>query len=420
MQYVLSDGKGKRIAITSLCEDITYAQAEVLFFAEKLKGDSISPFIVGFPTAHPALSVARFLDSYKTTPKDLARLEELRAKIMSKGFNSLVVRDYVDDFATFSKSKPDVQIGRSMEGFVDEIAAFRRAGEEQKIEDIVEAIYANPLHAGTHLDFPATVSEEIWITDAAKSIRKSTPERWLRRMLTTLRFYLKGQPKVPLPHKNDHCPCSSGRKYGKCCGAGVEIDDPEDCKLAKHTFTTWREIEDKYVRSCERCYRVYEAPWFDKSKVDGTEVVIIGCRACAARPSLEEIRVELNKADVWNSCGACGKSMGVAFMLLEHQFSSGKHLQHWMGTEIINKEDSIDVSSNTMGKMAFLHKDCFMKAVPQWPKVARPISPKDEISMQIPSPMSEYAAPASGDLVKVPDHPGLLSLHRQPEQPRSS
>jgi SEC-C motif-containing protein len=405
MQYVLCDGKGKKIGITSICEDITYAQAEVLFFAEKLKNDPVLPFIVGFPTAHPSLSVARFLDSYMKTPEDMARLQTLRGKILAHGFQSLVVREYVDDFPTFSKSNPDIQIGRSMEGFVDEIAAFRRAGEEQNIEDIVEAIYANPLHAGTHMDFPATVSEEIWITDASKSIRKSTPERWLRRMLSTLRFYLKGQPKMPLPHKNDHCPCSSGKKYGKCCGAGVEVEDPEDCKFGKHVYTAWRQVEDKYVRSCEKCYRVYDAPWFDKSKVDGTEVVIVGCRACSARPSLEEIRVELKKADVWNSCGACGKHLGVAFMLLEHQFSDGKHLQKWMSTELVNKEESIDITSATMGKMTFIHKACFMKAFPQWPKVARPIASKDDVSMDVPSSMKDYVAPTSGDLIKVSNRP---------------
>jgi SEC-C motif len=398
MGYVLADGKGKKISIAAICEDITYAQAETLLIAERLKSESINPFIVGFPTSHMSLSVARFLDAYKTTPADLTRLEEIRAKILSQGFQSLIVRQYVDDFQTFSKSCSDVQMGRSMEGFVDEIAAFRRAGEERDIEDIVESIYANPLHAGVHLDFPATVSEDIWIADAAKSLRKTTPERWLRRMLSILRFYLKGQPKTLLPHKNDRCPCTSGRKYGKCCGAGVEIEDPEDCKLGKHTYTEWREVDSKYVRSCEHCFRVYDAPWFDKSKIKGTEIVIIGCRACSARPSEEEIRLEMGKADLWNSCGSCGKSLGVAFMLLEHQFSDGQHLQRWMSTEIVNKEESIDIASKSIGKMAFIHKECFMKALPKWPKVSRPISSKGDISMDIPSPMKEYVTRASDAL----------------------
>lgn len=394
MGYVLAEGPGKKIGITSICEDVTYAQAEVLYFAEKLKGESVGPFIVGFPVKHPALSVPRFLDAYKSTPKDLARLETLRGKILAEGFDSLVIRGYSDDFLTFSKSSPDIQIGRSMEGFVDEIAAFRRAGHDQDMEEIVEVIYANPLHAGVHMDFEGTVSDEVWISDAARSMRKLTPERWLRTLLSTLRFYFKGQPKTPLPHKNDHCPCSSGRKYGKCCGAGVEIEDSEDCKLGKHIFTEWRQAEDKYVRSCTKCFRVYEAPWFDKSKVDETDVVIVGCRACSAKPTMEEIKVELEKAHTWNSCGSCGKSLGVDYMLLEHSFSDGKHLKEWIASEVTNKEDAVDVSSMGLGKMAFLHKGCFTKAFPKWPKVARPISGKEEVAMQLPTPASSYLEPS--------------------------
>lgn len=394
MAYVLADGKGKRIGVTSICEDITYAQAEVLFLAEKLKTESISPFIVGFPTAHPSMSTQRFLDAYKTTPKDLERLETIRAKIISDGFKSMVAREYVDEFDTFAKSKPDLQIGRSMEGLVDEIATFRVSGDKGDLEDLVEAAQANPLHAGIHIDFKAIVSDEVWVLDAAKAVRKHTPERWLRKLLSVLRFYFKGQPKVPLPHKNDRCPCDSSRKYGKCCGAGIEIEDPEDCKLGKHSYTEWRQTEDKYVRSCERCYRVYDAPWFDKSKIHGTEIVIIGCRACGARPSEEEIRRELGQADIWNSCGACGKSLGVSFMLLEHQFEDGKHLQRWMATEVVNKEEAVDVSSHGLGKMSFIHKDCFMKVFPQWPKVARPIATKAEVSMELPSSAKEYVTPS--------------------------
>lgn len=393
MGYVLADGKGKRVCITSICEDETYAQAEAIFFAERIKADSISPFIVAFPTRHPSVSVARFLDAYRTTPKDLERLEAIRAKIKQDGFQSMVVRDYVDSFETFVKSKPEMQIGRSMGDFVDEIATFRVSGAKEEIDELVEFTYANPLHAGVHLDFKATVSDEVWISDAAKAIRKNTPERWLRKMLSTLRFYMKGEPKIPLPNKNDHCPCTSGRKYGKCCGAGIEIEDPEDCKFGKHQFTEWRQVEDKYVRSCERCYRVYDAPWFDKSKIDGTEIVIVGCRACSERPSEKDVRAELKKADIWNTCGSCGKSLGVTFVLLEHQFEDGKHLHRWMATELVNKEEAVDISSNGLGKMSFVHKDCFMKAFPQWPRVARPIAEKKEVSMELPSASKEYVAP---------------------------
>lgn len=391
MAYVLADGKGKKIAVSSVCEDLTYSQAEVLLFTERLKGESISPFIVGFPTALPSISVQRFLECYKTTPKDLARLEEIRAKIKAEGFNSFVVREYMDDFDTFAKSKPDIQIGRSMEGLVDDLSTFRLSGSTETMDELVESMQANPLHAGVHMDFKASVSDEIWITDASKAIRKQTPERWLRRLIGILRFYFKGNPRTPIPHKNDHCPCSSGRKYGKCCGAGVEIEDPEDCKLGKHSFTDWRQVEDRYVRSCERCYRVYDAPWFEKRTIDKTDILIIGCRVCGTKPSDDEIRAEIKKQDIWNSCGSCGKSLGLSFMLLEHQFEDGKHLQRWMGTETINREESVDVTSAGLGKMAFIHKDCFMKAFPEWPRVARPITSKPDLSMEIPARAKEYA-----------------------------
>lgn len=388
--HVLADGKGKKIGITSICEDLTYAQAEVLFFAEKLKAESITPFIVAFPTAHAAMTVERFLEAYKQTPKDLERLEEIREKIKSKGFQSLIVRDYVDDFETFAKSKPELQIGRSMDGLVDELTRFKVSGDDRNIEDLLESAQSNPLHAGVHIDFKATVSDEMWISDAAKMIRKHTPERWCRRLLDTLRFYFKGQPKIPLPNRNDRCPCQSGWKYGKCCGSGVEIEDPEDCKLGRHVFTSWRRVEDKYVRSCERCYRVYDAPWFEDAEIDGVEVLIIGCRACGSKPTTDDMRRELAKANIWNSCGSCGKSLGVSSMLLEHQFNDGKHLQNWMMTEVLAREEAVDVTSAGLGKMAFMHKECFMKAVPKWPKVARPIAAKDEVSMELPGQAKEY------------------------------
>jgi hypothetical protein len=80
-------------------------------------------------------------------------------------------------------------------------------------------------------------------------------------------------------------------------------------------------------------------------------------------------------------------------MLLEHQFSDGKHLRRWMATEVINKQEATDVTSHGLGKMAFIHKDCFMKAFPQWPTVARPTASKGEISMDLPSPAKDYITP---------------------------
>jgi hypothetical protein len=255
----------------------------------------------------------------------------------------------------------------------------RDTGELSAVDDIFEFlqdIHANPLHAGVHQEFPATVMDFEWLSDASKAIRKFTPERWLRRLLAVLRFYFKGRPKVALPHNNDRCPCGSSRKYGKCCGRGVEHEDPEDCKLGKHDYSSWQKIEGKYVRSCERCYRVYDAPWFEESVFEGVKVTTIGCSACGQKPSADDIHKEIGRAITWHSCANCGKEFPLETMTLEHLWADGKHADRWVGTEMTHKEEAVDLQSVGLGKGIFLHKDCFMKAFPAWPKVARPLGKK--------------------------------------------
>lgn len=386
MPYVLNDGKGKKVALYSTCMDISYAQAEVLFMAEAVKRDYPDAFIVGFADAQVAMTVERFLEPHRKYAGEVEKIEQLRAKIKEKGISSLAVRYFDDALDTFLRSKPDIQISRSMDSFVNQLADFKLQGEVDDLGEMVEDIFANPLHTGVHRDFEATVPDELWIGDAAKSIRRITPEKWLRRLLTVLRFYFKGKPKIALPNKNDRCPCGSSKKYGKCCGQGVENEDPEDCKLGLHVLTMWKKTEGKYIRTCDRCYRVYEAPWFEEVNYDGVKVVIIGCRACGDKPTDEDFSREMADAGKWHTCGSCLKPFTLNHVLLEHMWTDGKHIGHWKATEIDTKEQTIDLESHTLAKGVFLHKECFMEALPGWPKSAKPSgsrTPVEEITRDI-------------------------------------
>lgn len=371
MAYVICDGKGKKVGLYAACLDITYAQAEILLMAEKVKLDHPDAFVVGFLDSQIQMTVDRFLDALKKYPSDLERVQELRTEILAKGFNSFVLRSYVDQFEDFLKTKPLLQVSRSLDSMIDQLTDFKLGVPDVEVTEIVEDIFANPLHTGVHQEFRATVSDETWIADATKSIRRMTPERWLRRLLAVMRFYFKGQPIVPLPHKNDRCPCDSNRKYGKCCGLGVEHADPEDCKLGKHEFSAWQKVESRYVRTCERCYRVYNAPWFDESTFEGVKVTVIGCGACSQKPTPEDLHAEIGRAMGWQTCGACGKPFTLDTLLIEHAWADGKHSDHWISTEITHREETADLESKALGKGIFIHRECFEKALPAWPVVAK-------------------------------------------------
>ncbi len=370
MPYVLADGRGQKIGLYTTCLEVAYAQAELLLMAEKAKHDHPDAFIVGFADSRLQMSVERFLESHKKYPQDLAKIEDLKSKIEAKGMHSFAVRYFDDDWETFLKSKPLLQIGRCIDSVVNQMAAFK--AQDQEVDELIEDIFANPLHTGIHQDFTASVSDDLWIGDAAKAIRRVSPEKWLRRLLHVMRFYFKGKPLVPLPHKNDRCPCGSTKKYGKCCGYGVEHEDPENCKLGLHDFTMWEESDGKFIRSCEKCYRVYEAPWFEEVDYDGVDILIIGCRACNERPTDEDFSREMADAQRWHICGSCMKPFSLEHIILEHTWTDGKHIGQWKGTEVTTKEEAVDLQSMGLGKGVFLHKECFMKAIPGWPKTAKP------------------------------------------------
>lgn len=92
MGYVLKDGKGMGVCVYSSCNDVVYAQAEVLLLGERQAISNPDSKIIAFFDKVDDLPVMRFLESYKGRPKDLARLEELRKGILEKGWPRFYVR----------------------------------------------------------------------------------------------------------------------------------------------------------------------------------------------------------------------------------------------------------------------------------------------------------------------------------------
>lgn len=389
MAYVLQDGKGKKIACYSSCLDITYAQAELLLMADQAKKDHPDCFIAGFCDTKMQLGVERFLEPHRATPDTMKKIEEYRAQIKEKGFRAFSLREYLGEMENIGKDGR-ILVGKAIDPIVTQMAQLKEDGQDVDVDSMVEDIYANPLHAGVCLEFKANVMDETWIGDAARSIKRTGTERWLRRMLNILRFYLKGRPLTPLPNKNDRCPCGSSRKYGKCCGQGIEHEDPEDCKLGKHQFTAWEKVDAKLIRSCRECFRVSEPPWFERTQVKGVNVLVIGCRACSARPRTEDIVAEIEDAMKWHTCPACMKPLAIESLTIEHLWEDGKHMEQWTATEVVGKEESADLQSVGLESVGlargvFLHKPCFLKALPGWPQVSKPSN--------APKPLEFYVGP---------------------------
>jgi hypothetical protein len=196
----------------------------------------------------------------------------------------------------------------------------------------LEESVANPLHAGIHPDFPASVNEEIWIQDAISSLKAMGADKWMRTMIKVLRDYLGGRPKEVVPNKNDRCPCKSGKKYGKCCGLGTLESDPEDCKLGRHTFGDWSAGNGgKFIRGCEKCLKIDEAPYGEEVLLgNGTKVILIGCRTCTKAPEPEDARKAVSECGSWLKCGLCGNPFKIDKAVCAHQVSEdGTHIPEW-------------------------------------------------------------------------------------------
>lgn len=385
MPYVLNEGNGTQAAVFSVCADLSYAQAEVLYIAEKLKKENSFYQIIGEFNPDKAFAVDRLLHAYAKEPASLKRIEELRTEIKEKGFSSFVVREYPGDFHALLRKNPRIETGRCVEDLANMLTCENAIARNQELREAVEDLYANPLHAGVHVDFPATISEEAWVSDALRSMKRASQQHWLRRMLSVMRSYFKGTPLAQLPNKLDRCPCGSSKKYGKCCGYEVEDQDPENCKLGLHDYGPWQNLAGKYITTCFKCYRLKEAPWSKEIKINKMVVMIVGCSVCQERPTDKEVDSAISYAETWNICGICNKGFSIERLLLEHSDSTGKHSQKWMASQIVYKEKSVDLESRMLEKRLFVHLDCFTKALPLWPGVARKVPNQNrEISIDIP------------------------------------
>jgi uncharacterized protein YchJ len=229
-----------------------------------------------------------------------------------------------------------------------------------------QELLANPIHAGIHPDFPATVTDEAWITTATLSLKSIGTEKWLRMVIDGLRSYFGGRPKRTVPNKNDRCACQSGKKYGKCCGKGVLEEDPEDCKLGLHEYGDWSKSPNgKYIRGCERCMKVDEAPYAeDVTLHDGTAVTLIGCHVCTQAPTIEDAQAILAKVHAWMRCAGCDQVIALKSAICTHQLKSdGTHDAKWMFTSMTTGDDMEECKYGG-GKLAMLHKTCFEKVAP--------------------------------------------------------
>lgn len=89
---LLLDGREPGTAIYSSCNDVLYAQAEVLLKAENLQKspETKGMKLYGFYDEVDDLPVIQFLDAYSGKIPDLHRLNELRALIAQKGWKEAV------------------------------------------------------------------------------------------------------------------------------------------------------------------------------------------------------------------------------------------------------------------------------------------------------------------------------------------
>lgn len=385
MAYLLNDGKGQEVAIYSSCSDITYAQAELLLLTEKLKKENPEFRIVGELDQSKTFGVRSFLEAYASTPEDLKKLQDYQAEIKAKGF---VAKAYNGDYGKLLDRNPKVQMGRCVSAIGQALSAAAdiiRNGKDPN--EALDDIFANPLHAGVHIQFPATVTDDLWVADAIHTMRRTSQEKWLRRMLSSLRSYFKGTPKVAPPNKLDKCVCGSGKKYGRCCGYAVEPEDPEECKLGCHDYTSWKLMGEKAIRTCERCYRLQEAPWFLAKTIAGIEVKLVGCVGCSSTPTDEQVEEEIKSARSWNVCPICAEGYTLTSIIIEHEWSKGKHTDKWITSEVVYKEATIDITSDLLSKRAFAHKTCFKKMLPKWDEIAKEIPKKSgDIAVEIEKP----------------------------------
>jgi hypothetical protein len=251
--------------------------------------------------------------------------------------------------------------------------------------DILKEALTNPLHAGIHPEFKATVPEELWIKSATLSVKSMGAEKWLTGMIETLRSYFGGSPKAQLPHKNDVCFCKSGKKYGKCCGEGVQEEDPEDCKLGRHDFEDgWaKSPSGKFIRGCTVCMKIEEAPYGEEVDLpSGPKGILIGCKTCRTAPTIEDAERLLASFRSSFGCSFCGKPIEIKNVTVTHPFDKdGVHQADWKIMSLTGDAEfsTLRVRDARPTAMSYIiHERCMKTAFPHADQYSKVTSDDDD------------------------------------------
>lgn len=373
-----SDPKADGAMVVSIGPDELSCQAELVCFFCKHR--DIKGKIIGWYAVDRSHTKETW---FAELPEDIQKaLPMARAGIEARGFEAF----HKGQVEVAEESSMVSIIGRPkiIDQFKHRIGAqtsVAKIGGKKGMKEVIkkmgpslEEALANPLHAGVHPDFPASVQEEIWVQDAVGSLRAMGAERWIRTMLKTLRTFFGGRPMEIVPNKTDRCPCKSGKKYGKCCGAGVQESDPEDCKLGRHTYGGWTPgLAGRYFHGCEKCFKIEDAPYAEEVSLKGGEkIVLIGCSTCSKAPTPEDAQEVLEKWKSWYLCSLCGKPFKIGKAICAHIVKpDGLHSVHWDFVTIFEEQESRDCAyKNSEGEdeVVLTHEDCWKKAFLHLPK----------------------------------------------------
>lgn len=367
MPYLLRpaiDPRDKTGLIYSTGPDDLSCQAEVLALFRKSQSNADVPKgqILGMWKIDPAHAAGDWLALFPEDDRE--RIRQAKVDIQEKGWAS-----FHHGALPLPKHDGGYLLGRTPPESV--LLKGSPEYEKEMSIDVLRDALTNPLHVGIHPDFKATVPDELWLQAAVKSLKSTGAEKWLTLMIDNLRSFFGGMPKIPIPNKNDVCPCKSGKKYGKCCGEGVQDEDPEDCKLGKHDFADgWAKSHTgKFIRGCARCMKIEEAPYGEEVEIQGgPKAALIGCKTCSAAPTVEDARKLVER---WNSlfaCSFCGKPIALREVVVSHHYrADGTHKPEWKLTRLL-ADLEFTTFRQTMAdggaRILLVHGPCLATALP--------------------------------------------------------
>jgi hypothetical protein len=249
------------------------------------------------------------------------------------------------------------------------------AGKVDGVAERMEEHYLSPLSVGIARGHPGYITDEEWANGASLLLKKLGSSRYLIRMISLLRHELQGKAFKPLPLPTELCPCKSRKRYSECCGIGVEEGDPPECKKGNHAYSVWKTTEKgRLVRGCWNCSMLEEAPWAADTEINGLRVVLIGCKYCAAIPSIDNALALVKECEQYDLCAYCGKAIGFKSLHIQHKYEDGLHIPEWTITEA-EWNPLIDFSSEALqgtqeaDKGVTIHDECLKKAFPFWDKL---------------------------------------------------